>query len=174
MTDRNTIAAGGLVLAVVVLLAGLGAVGTVSADTAVDNGTVEMTNDTESAYADVTAVALYSGAPAPNVTVVVEGLPNGTDVGNGTELLNETRTLSSGSVESFEYALTDTDRDNYTQVHISVTSSGDGSLVDSVDWGVIKRVSGGAGGGLGGAGASTGVVVAAIVVIGAIYFGRED
>jgi hypothetical protein len=171
--NRNTIAASGLVLAVVVLVAGLAA-GGVAADTAVDNGTVDVTNDTESAYADVTADPVYSGAPAPNVTVVVEGLPNGTDVGNGTELLNETRTLSSGSVESYEYALTDDDRANYTRVHISVTSSGDGSLIESVDWGVIKRVSGGAGGGLGGTGASTGVVVAVIVVAGAIYFGRED
>ncbi|GAA0555880.1 hypothetical protein ABNG02_13335 [Halorubrum ejinorense] len=171
--NRNTIAASGLVLAVVVLLAGIAA-GGVAADTAVDNGTVEVTNDTESAYADVSAVTLYSGAPAPNVTVVVEGVPNGTDVGNGTELLNETRTLSSGSVESFEYALNDTERGSYTRVHISVTSSGDGSLIESVDWGTIKRVSGGGSGGLGGAGTSTGVIVAVIVVVGAIYFGRED
>ena len=171
--NRNTIAAGGLLLAVVVLLAGLAA-GGVAADTAVDNGTVEVTNDTESAYADVTAVDIYNGASPPNVTVIVEGLPNGTDVGNGTELLNETRTLSSGSVESFEYALNDTERGNYSRVHISVTSSGDGSLIESVDWGVIKRVSGGAGGGLGGTGASTGVVVAAIALVGVIYFSRED
>ena len=173
MTDRNTIAASGLLFAVVLLVAGLAA-GGVAADTAVENGTLEVTNDTESAYADVSAVAIYNGAPAPNVTVVVEGLPNGTDVGNGTELLNETRTLSSGSVESFEYALTDTDRANYTQVHISVSSSGDGSLVESIDWGAIKRVAGGGGGGFGGTGASTGVIVAAIVVVGALYFSRED
>ncbi|RLM51480.1 hypothetical protein DVK06_03540 [Halorubrum sp. Atlit-28R] len=171
--NRNTIAAGGLLLAVVVLLGGFAA-GGVAADTAVDNGTVEVTNDTDSAYADVTAAPIYSGDPAPNVTVVVEGLPNGTDIGNGTELLNETRTLSSGSVESYEYALTDDDRGNYTRVHISVTGSGDGSLIESVDWGVIKRVSGGAGGGLGGTGASTGLIVAAIALLGAIYLSRED
>lgn len=170
--NRNTIAASGLAVAVLVLLVGLVA-GGVAAETAVDNGTVEVTNDTESAYADVTAVSLYSGATPPNVTVVVEGLPNGAEVGNGTELLNETRTLSSGSVESFEYALTDTDRANYTRVHVSVTSSGDGSLIESVDWGTIKRVSGGGGGGIGTSGASTGVI-AVVIALAAFVYMRDD
>jgi hypothetical protein len=151
-----------------------GAIGTVAADTEVNNATVEVTNDTSGVYADVTAVTLYSGATPPNVSVSIEGLPNGTDVGNRTEIMNETRTLQSGSVESYEYSLSDSERANYTEVHISVSSTGDGSLIDSTDIGSISRISAGGGGGsLGAGGLGTTGLVGVLAVVALLVYMRE-
>ncbi|MDB2239664.1 hypothetical protein [Halorubrum ezzemoulense] len=172
-SNRNTTVLVALA-ALAVLAVTLGAAGTVAADTEADNSTIEVTNATTGAYADVTAVPLYSGSPAPNVTVTVEGLPNGTDVGNGTVLMSETRTLQSGSIESYEYQITDSDRANYTRAHISVSSTGDGSLIDSVDIGSIKRVSAGGGGGLGGLGGGIGTTGAIAAVVLALFVYTRD
>lgn len=173
MFNRNTSKIFGVAIALSFLLAGIGAVGLVAAEP-IDSGSIDATNETESVYADVVAVSDYNGSAAPNVTVVVEGLPAGTDAGNGTELLNETRTLAAGSTESFDYALTDTDRSDYDRIEISIDSSGDGSLIASTDWGSLERISGGGGGLLGGGfGGISLPVILGVLVIGYVVMGRD-
>ena len=168
MFNRNTSKIGGFALtifAAAILVVGIGAVGLVAAET-VESGSIDVTNETESVYADVTAADDFDGATAPNVTVVIEGLPEDTEAGNGTELLNETRTLAEGSTESFDHELTDSDRDDFDSIEISIESSGDGSLIASTDWGSLERVAGGAGGGLGSVG---GIPILLIVALGGGY-----
>ena len=170
--NRNTSAA--LLVALVTVAAiglafGAGGAAAQTNSTEVLNESVDVTNDTESAYVDVTAVSIYNGATPPDVTVVIEGLPNASDPANSTVLLSETRTLSSGTTESYEYALTDANRSEYEQLDYTVTTTGNSSLIESTDYGTIGRISGGGGGSIGAGVGSTGVIAAILVVAGLLY-----
>jgi hypothetical protein len=86
----------------------------------------------------------------------------------------DTILVSEGNVSSYDYALTDADRD-YDELVVTaeVETDGDESLIDSVDWGSLVETAGGAGGGLGGVGGST-VMVALVVALAAIVAARGD
>jgi len=177
MTDRNTSKIEGFALALVVFLAGVGlALGGVAAQSGssdlVDDS-IDVTNDTESIYVDVTGAADMNGSSPIDVNVTVEGLASNQSVGNGTVLNETTLSVAENATESVDVALSDSDRTDYDSVHVSVSTTADVSLIDSYDWGSVGAISGGGGGGLGGVGGSTGVV-AILVVVAALVFMRDN
>jgi len=111
------------------------------------------------------SVACYAYARRPHAD---EG------AGNGTVLNETTLSVAAGATESVDVTLSDSDRETYDTVHVLVsTSTGDESLIDSVDWGSLVETAGGAGGGLGGVGGSTGMV-ALVVALAAIVAARGE
>ena len=156
-----------IVLVVLISAAGIGAAGAAAQmddPILVDNEVLDPTNETESVYVDVTGVDDFDGATAADVDVTIEGLAEGESAGNGTIVDSATLSVSEGSTESFDYSLTDADRD-YDQLVVTadVVTDGDESLIASVDWGTLERVGGGAGGGLGSVGGIPILVVVGIV-----------
>lgn len=170
--NRNTTR---FVIALVVMISAFGAVGIVAAETQVDNSTIAIDNSTDSAYADVTTVDDYNGSTAPNVTVSVVGVQPDQDVANGTEIRNVTRSsVANATTESFDFSLTDTERESYDRVEISVSSSGDGTLIASTELGVLQQMTGGGGGLLGGSlGGISVPVILGVLVIGYLAMGRD-
>jgi len=177
MFDNRNTSKFAIALVVLISAVGIGAVGAAAqmdSPTLVDNETVTPTNETESVYVDATGVDDFNGSDPVNVTVTIEGLAEGESVGNGTTVDTDTISVSEGNVSSYDYALTDADRD-YDELVVTaeVETDGDESLIDSVDWGSLVATAGGAGGGLGGVGGST-VVVALVVALAAIVAARGD
>jgi hypothetical protein len=117
----------------------------ITADEQVNN-TVSVSNDTESAYADVTGVddlsSLQGNESRAGFRVV--GL-NHTD-GNTTEttIENSTAAVTEGNTTSFESVLTDSDRSTYDEVRVIV--EGNGNHSSSVEGGTLESSTGGGGG----------------------------
>jgi len=125
-----------------------------------ERGTLDVTNETESIYVDAVGNDSMNGSGPVSVAVTLEGLTAAPTKGaeNGTVLNETTLSVAAGATESVDVTLSDSDRETYDTVHVLVsTSTGDESLIDSVDWGSLVETAGGAGGGLGGGG-STGMV----------------
>jgi len=165
--NRNTSAA--LLVAIVTVAAvglafGAGGVAGQEGSGELVNGTVDVTNDTESIYVDIVAVDDYNGSTAPDVTVTAIGVQPDQDVANGTELYTETRTVASSTTESYDYAFNDAERDSYDRIAITVEWNGDRSLIDSTDWGSLVATTGGGGGGLG-SGTSTAALAVVLALV---------
>ena len=180
MFDTDTSRFGGLLLAAFVLISGLG-VGGVAAQSGddpmvfVDESTT-ISNSTDSVYVDVTGVDDMNASGPVDVTVTVEGLTEGTDPGNGTQLDTATLSVAAGAVESYDYVVTDTNVADYDSVHVTVevTTSGDEDLIASTDWGTLEQMSGGGGGLLdGGIGGISVPVIGAVLVGGYLLMGRD-
>jgi hypothetical protein len=175
MTDRNTSCIRPLALGLASLLFAValavavttGGVAGQSSTVDLVNSTAEVTNETQSVYADATAGDL-NGTNA-SVYVNFYGIDS-----NGTEtVLNQnTLTLSTNQTESVDYAFSNSERANYTDVRVQVRGPSESNL--TVDWGVIGKISGGGGGVLGtGALGSTGVI-AILAVVAALVLMRDD
>jgi len=162
---RNTSAA--LVVALVAIVGlGLVAGGVAGQDGSGDlvDDTIDVTNDTESVYADVTGIDDMNGSGPVSVNVTFEGL-NGTETaGNGTVLEETTLSVAENTTESANVTLTDSDRETYDSIRVAASTGGNASLVDSVNWGTVGSA-GGAGIGLGGGTESIGIVVVVVVVV---------
>lgn len=177
MTDRNTSKIGCLALALVVLVAGLSlgfsGVAAQSDSTTLVDEPVTPTNETESIYLDATGVDDMNESGPANVTIAVEGLTENGTTGNGTTLDETTISVAAGATESYDYTLTDSDR-NYDELRFTATveTAADVELIASTDWGTLQRTSGGAGGGLGGAGGTAGVVF--VLLLGAYVVFMRD
>jgi ABC-type oligopeptide transport system substrate-binding subunit len=170
MFDNRNTSKFAIALVVLISAVGIGAVGAAAqmdSPTLVDNETVTPTNETESVYVDATGVDDFNGSAPVNVTVTIEGLAEGESVGNGTTVDTDTISVSEGNVSSYDYALTDADRD-YDELVVTaeVETDGDESLIASVDWGTLEQV---AGGGTGGLGSIGGVPIIAIAALGGAY-----
>lgn len=172
--NRNTIAA--LVVAIVAI-AGVGlavAGGGVAAQDGsgeLVNDTIDVTNDTDSVYVDVVGIDDMNGSGPVSVNVTFEGLNGSETVGNGTVLEETTLSVAENTTESANVTLSDSDRETYDSIHITASTGGNASLVDTVNWGTVG-LGGGAGVGLGG---GTGALGTVVVLLLAVYFvGRED
>ncbi|OYR69017.1 hypothetical protein DJ78_12200 [Halorubrum ezzemoulense] len=166
--NRNTSALVALA-ALVLLVVTIGAAGPAAAQVQNGSGTITVANDTDSVFVDVTTVSDYATASDPNVTVSLEGLQEGQAAGEGVVLLDESRTLSNGTVESYEYGLNSTQIETYDRVEYTVTSSGDGSLISSVDAGTVTSFLGGGGGEIGSGVGSTGALAALVVAVAFLF-----
>ena len=172
--NRNTSAA--LTVAIVAISAiGLafaaGGVAGQTNSTELVNDTIDVTNDTESAYVDVVGIDDMNGSGPVSVNVTFEGL-NGTETpGNGTVLEETTLSVADNTTESANVTLSDSDRETYDSIHITASTGGNSSLVDTVNWGTVG-MGGGAGVGLGGGTGSIGTVAAVLVVV--YLVGRKD
>ncbi|MYL69180.1 hypothetical protein, partial [Halorubrum distributum] len=144
MTNRNTSA----LLVAIVAIAGIGLAFGAGGAAAQTNSTdfiddpVEVTNDTESVYVDVTGVSDMNGSAPIGVNVTMTGLAAGQDVANGTVLNETTLSVGENATESLDVALSDTDREDYDSVHVTV-STADVSLIDTYDYGTVGSISGG-------------------------------
>lgn len=172
--NRNTSAA--LVVAIVAISAiGLGfAAGGVAGQTnstELVNDTIDVTNDTESAYVDVVGIDDMNGSGPVSVNVTFEGLNRTETPGNGTVLEETTLSVAKNTTESANVTLSDSDRETYDSIHITASTGGNSSLVDTVNWGTVG-MGGGAGVGLGGGTGAIGTVAAVLVVVWLV--GRED
>lgn len=109
------------------------------------NNTVSVTNDTESAYADVTGADDLSNLKdnSSRAGFHVIGLNH---TGNTTEttLTNSTAAVTEGNTTSFEYLLTDSDRDTYDELRVIVEGNENHSA--SVEGGKLESSTGGGGG----------------------------
>lgn len=174
-SNRNTSKFGSIALVAILLVSvvGLGtlAAGSVAATDSdasiLVHESAPVDNSTDSVYADVTGNdTIGDGSIAVNVTF--EGLPSGTDPGNGTVLSEQSLSVTAGSVSSATYQLSDTETTDYDSVHveINVVTSGDETEISSTDWGVLQEVSGGGGllGG-GGLGSIGGIPIALVVLL---------
>ena len=173
--NRNTSAA--LVVAIVAISAiGLafaaGGVAGQTNSTDLVNDTIDVTNDTESAYVDVVGIDDMNGSGPVSVNVTFEGL-NGTETpGNGTVLEETTLSVAENTTESANVTLSDSDRTTYDSIHITASTGGNASLVDTLKWGTVG-MGGGAGTGLDGETGTVGIVV--VLLLGAVYVvTRED
>lgn len=173
--NRNTSAA--LVVAIVAISAiGLafaaGGVAGQTNSTDLVNDTINVTNDTESAYVDVVGIDDMNGSGPVSVNVTFEGL-NGTETpGNGTVLEETTLSVAENTTESANVTLSDSDRETYDSIHITASTDGNASLVDTLKWGTVG-MGGGAGAGLDGETGTVGIVV--VLLLGAVYVvTRED
>ena len=172
--NRNTSAA--LVVAIVAISAiGLGfAAGGVAGQTnstELVNDTIDVTNDTESAYVDVVGIDDMNGSGPVSVNVTFEGLNRTETPGNGTVLEETTLSVADNTTESANVTLSDSDRETYDSIHITASTGGNASLVDTVNWGTVG-MGGGAGIGLGGGTGALGTVAVVLVVVWLV--GRED
>ncbi|RLM62445.1 hypothetical protein, partial [Halorubrum sp. Atlit-26R] len=78
-----------------------------------------------------------------------------------------------GATESFDYTLTDSDRDfDELRLTATVATADDADLITSTDWGTLQRTSGGAGGGL--PGGDAGAVGLVVVVLAAVLLMKGD
>lgn len=178
MFDRNTsIMAFGFALVVLVsgfsiALAAGGVAGQTDTAVLVDDSFTP-TNDTESAYVDISGVGDMNGSGPVAVDVTFEGLNESETAGNGTVLATETISVSEGSVSSSSYALADADSE-YDSVVVTAETAGDETLIASSDWGTLERMSGGGGGLLGGGlGGVSLPVIGAVLVVGYVVMGRD-
>ncbi|RAW46895.1 hypothetical protein DQW50_00435 [Halorubrum sp. 48-1-W] len=180
--NRNTSKIGGILLAAFVLISGIGlGVGGVAAQEAddpmvfVDDSTT-ISNSTESVYVDVTGADDMSGNGPIDVDVTVEGLEEGQDAGNGTELDTATLSVAAGATESYSYDVTDTDVSDYDSVHVTaeVTTDGDEEHIASTDWGLLERTSGGGGGLLDDSSGNLPIVGVLVVAGAVLLLTRED
>jgi len=174
--NRNTLAALSVVLGAVALVGlALAAGGAAAQDGSGElvNDTIDVTNETESIYVDAVGNDSMNGSGPVNVTVTVTGLEEGQDLANGTEVDSTTLSVAEGATESYDYQLTDSDREDYDELVIVVDAE-DETLIDSADWGSLVDNPGGAGGGLGGAAGSTGVGVLVVLLIGALVAARGE
>ncbi|MFY4815312.1 hypothetical protein ACOJIV_21825 [Haloarcula sp. AONF1] len=170
--NRNTIAA--LAVALVALVGvGLAAGGVAGQDGSGDlvNDTIDVTNDTESAYVDVVGIDDMNGSGPVSVNVTFEGLNGSETPGNGTVIEETTLSVAENTTESANVTLSDSDRETYDSIHITASTGGDSALVDSVNWGTVG-MGGGAGVGLGGETGAIGTVAVVLVVVWLV--GRED
>ncbi|ELZ35193.1 hypothetical protein C473_04484 [Halorubrum distributum JCM 10247] len=114
--NRNTSAA--LVVAIVAIAAvglAVAAGGVAGQDGSGElvNDSIEVTNDTESAYVDVVGVDDMNGSGPVSVNVTFEGL-NGTETaGNGTVLEETELSIAENTTESANVTLSDSDRETY-------------------------------------------------------------
>jgi hypothetical protein len=144
--------------------------------TAIIDQNVQIDGDTEAVWYEVAAVSDLGGDTL-DASVTFEGLESGQSAGEGTELATETVTISTGGeTATGSYSLADTDADTYEsiRVHVDGTDSTDVDLVDSSDYGLTERVSGGGGGWLGGDGSGVSIGAIAVVAIGGLYFFGRD
>lgn len=175
--NRNTSKITAFAFVLVVLTAGIALVtigGVAQTETTeLVNNSVVSDSDTGSVYVDVIGVADMNGSGPVNATVTLTGVNESQDVANGTELTNQTLTVSENTTESFDYSLTDSDRDTFDEVHILVETSGDETLIESVDWGSFVKSGGGAGLGLGGSIGGIPIVLVVVVIGGYVLMGRD-
>ena len=177
--NRNTSKIGGFALALIVLVAGLGlglsGVAAQSDSTTLVDEPVTPTNETESIYLDATGVDDMNGSGPVDVTVAVEGLTENETAGNGTILDETTISVAAGATESYDYTLTDSDRE-YDELRLTATvaTADDTELIASTDWGTLQRTSGGAGGGIGSKSADALAVLWVLVLVGAYVTSRGD
>jgi hypothetical protein len=110
-----------------------------------------------------------------NVTVAVEGLTENETAGNETTLNETTISVAAGATESYDYTLTDSDRE-YDELRLTATvaTADDTELIASTDWGTLQRTSGGAGGGIGSKSADALAVLWVLVLVGAYVTSRGD
>ncbi|RLM63473.1 hypothetical protein DVK05_14420 [Halorubrum sp. Atlit-8R] len=171
--NRNTIAA--LAVAIVAIAGlGLAAGGVTGQDGSGElvNDSIEVTNDTDSVYVDVVGIDDMNGSGPVTVNVTFEGL-NGTETpGNGTVLEETTLSVAENTTESANATLSDSDRETYDSIHITASTGGDSSLIDTVNWGTVGT-GGGAGVGLGGETGTVGIVVVLLLAVYIVGF-RED
>lgn len=174
--NPNTSKFASFILALVVLVAGLGlGLSGVAAQTdstvLIDDRSFTPTNSTQSAYVDVKANSSASGPVAVNVTIT--GINEGQDIANGTVLQNEEISVGPGNVTSSTYELADTDTEfDSIVVTAEVVTAGDESMIEYADWGTVEEVAGGAGGGFGAT--STTGVIAVVIALAVFVFMRDN
>ncbi|OYR85435.1 hypothetical protein DJ72_04135, partial [Halorubrum distributum] len=134
--NRNTIAALAVALVAIVGV-GLAAGGVAGQDGSGEllNDTIDVTNDTESAYVDVVGIDDMNGSGPVSVNVTFEGLNGSETPGNGTVLEETELSIAENTTESANVTLSDSDRETYDSIHITASTGGDSSLVDTVNWG---------------------------------------
>ena len=175
MIDRNASAAlavAFVALAAIGLAFGAGGAAAQTDSTAFVDNSLDVTNDTESVYVDVTAIADMNGSGPVDVNVTIEGIRENQSVRNGTVLNQSTISVAANTTESLDIALSDSDRSDYDQIHVTV-SAADVTLIDTYDYGTIGAISGGGGGGLS-AGGSTGVIAVVAVIAGLLYVRGDE
>ncbi|AVP39977.1 hypothetical protein HOV17_gp13 [Halorubrum pleomorphic virus 9] len=165
--NRNTSAA--LLVAVVAIGAiGLafaaGGVAGQTNSTELVNDTIDVTNDTESAYVDIVGLDDMNGSGPVSVNVTFEGLNGSETPGNGTVLEETTLSVAENTTESTNVTLSDSDRQTYDSIHITASTGGNASLVDTVNWGTVA-MGGGAGAGLDGGTGALGTVAVVLFVV---------
>jgi hypothetical protein len=107
------------------------------------NNTVAVSNDTESAYADVSANSSLALADNSTRTAFeVVGINNSN--GNETVLEDSTKEVPEDSTTSFEYVLSDSDRQSYDEIRVIV--DGQTNHTDDVEGGTLESARGGGGG----------------------------
>ena len=170
--NRNTIAALAVALVAIVGV-GLAAGGVAGQDGSGElvNDTIDVTNDTESAYVDVVGIDDMNGSGPVSVNVTFEGLNGSETPGNGTVLEETELSVAENTTETANVTLSDSDRETYDSIHIAASAGGDSSLVDTVNWGTVG-MGGGAGVDLGGETGAIGTVAVVLVVVWLV--GRED
>jgi len=136
------------------------------------NNSVPVTNDTQSAYADVTAIDDLSTADNSTRTAFeVVGVTTENGSTSETVLETSTKEVPEGSTTSFERVLNDSDRESYDEIRVTV--SGQGNHSDSVEGGTLESARGGGGGsssGLSGllSASIMGIPVVAVLVVAGI------
>ena len=146
------------------------------------NNTVAVSNDTESAYGDVSGAddlsSLADNSSRAGFRVV--GL-NHSEEGNSstTNLKDTTAAVTEGNTTSFEYVLSDDDVDSYDELRVVV--EGNGNHSSSVEAGTLEAATGGGGSGGFGNGilASTFmgipiVFLIAVAAVAGVLYKRED
>lgn len=132
----------------------------------------DSSEDLATVYADVTPVDDMNTSSDTDTTTdvrfVVQGV-NESAASNSTELVNETRTISEGSLESFTYEPTDANNTEYNSyyLHVESVTDSESDRINSTDAGTTIYTSGG-GGPLGGGSSST-MVIAGVVIVGYLY-----
>lgn len=136
---------------------------------------IDVHEDLLGVYADVETVETIAPdddtVSSTDVRFVVAGINETTGpAANSTELVNETRTIQQGSLESFTYEPTDSEAAEYNSLYLHVESvtASESDRINSTNFGTTVY-SPGAGGGLGGSVAGVGLpVIAALLVVGYI------
>ena len=182
--NRNTSKIAMLVVSMLALSTiAVGGVAAIS-DTKPVDATIEPTNDTESVYVDVVGVddfgnvTGFATSDTVDVSVTLTGMNSSDSTYNNTVVDSQTLTISEGSTSSYDYALAQSDIDDYDnlQLEVEVVNSGDEAVIDSVDWGALQAV-GGAGGSLSldSLGSIGGIPIAVIVIgLGVFLVYRGD
>lgn len=164
----------GVLVLVVGLALATGAVAAQEASTSIIDEEVTIDNDTQAVWYEVVAVDDLNGSTL-NASVTYEGLEEGQEAGNGTELSTDSFEITEdGGAATGEYALADGDETTYDRirVHVNATTEADVDIVASSDYGQTAKISGGGGGFLGGAGGSS-AIIAIVAILGIGLYVRD-
>lgn len=164
MTYRNTIFA-----ALLTALLAIGMVGmpVAASDDVLIDETIEIDDDVEEIWTDVTAVDDLEDTDEVEVTVTLED--------GDEEIDTATLNVAGNETDSYSYELTDSDQD-LDDLDLTVEVTDDEFTADdieSAEWGTVESmVGGGSSGGVAGFG-TTGLVALLVLVGGAWYYTQQ-